>query len=88
MPFAKKGASGLTVRLDVRVAPAEKARLREIADTAGIAVAELVGRALWGGPSYRVRTRRPSVSYGAWVACSSWFTARAVALTAVRRLPH
>jgi hypothetical protein len=42
MPFAKKGASGLTVRLDVRVAPAEKARLREIAAAEGVAVAELV----------------------------------------------
>jgi hypothetical protein len=50
MPFAKKGVSGLTVRLDVRVAPAEKARLREIADTAGIAVAELVRARASGRP--------------------------------------
>jgi hypothetical protein len=50
MPFAKKGVSGLTVRLDVRVAPAEKARLREIADTAGIAVAELVRARALGRP--------------------------------------
>jgi hypothetical protein len=50
MPFARKGASGLTVRLDVRVAPAEKATLREIADTAGIAVAELVRARALGRP--------------------------------------
>ena len=35
---------------DVRVAPAEKARLREIADTAGIAVAELVRARALGRP--------------------------------------
>jgi hypothetical protein len=44
MPFGKKGAAGLTERLDVRVAPGEKAQLRAIADAAGIVVAELVRR--------------------------------------------
>ena len=50
MPFAKKGASGLTVRLDVRVAPVEKARLREIAAAEGVAVAELVRARALGRP--------------------------------------
>jgi hypothetical protein len=50
MPFAKKGAAGLTVRLDVRVAPAEKARLREIAAAEGVAVAELVRARALGRP--------------------------------------
>jgi len=42
VPFRKKGQSGLTERLDVRVAPAEKAEIRAIAKDAGLAVAELV----------------------------------------------
>ncbi len=42
MPFARKGARPLTERLDVRVAPDEKQRLREIARVAGVPVAELV----------------------------------------------
>jgi hypothetical protein len=42
MPFRKKGAAGLSERLDVRVAPAEKIRLRDLAAAAGIPVAELV----------------------------------------------
>jgi hypothetical protein len=50
MPFAKKGAAGLTQRLDVRVAPAEKARLRDLAATAGIPVAELVRTRALGRP--------------------------------------
>jgi hypothetical protein len=50
MPFGKKGAAGLTERLDVRVAPGEKAQLRAIADTAGIVVAELVRRRALGRP--------------------------------------
>ena len=48
--FANKGAAGLTERLDVRVAPAEKAQLRAIADAAGIAVAELVRLRALGRP--------------------------------------
>jgi hypothetical protein len=50
MPFAKKSAAGLTARLDVRVAPGEKAQLRAIADAAGIAVAELVRLRALGRP--------------------------------------
>src|SRR5690348_1634746 len=47
MAFGNKGAAGLTARLDVRVAPAEKVAIREMAAAAGMAVAELVrGRAL------------------------------------------
>jgi len=50
MPFARRGAAGLTERLDVRVAPVEKLQLRDIADTAGIAVAELVRQRALGRP--------------------------------------
>ena len=42
MPFALKETAGLTERLDVRVAPAEKEQLRRIAAGAGISVAELI----------------------------------------------
>jgi hypothetical protein len=42
MPFRKKGPSGLTERLDVRVAPVEKERLRAFAAGAGLTVSELV----------------------------------------------
>jgi hypothetical protein len=48
MPFARRGSAALTARLDVRMAPAEKAQLREIADAAGIDVAELVRRRALG----------------------------------------
>jgi hypothetical protein len=50
MPFARKGAAGLTERLDVRVAPGEKARLRATANAAGVAVAELVRARALGHP--------------------------------------
>jgi len=50
MPFGRKGATGLTERLDVRVAPDEKEQLRAIADAAGIVVAELVRRRALGRP--------------------------------------
>src|SRR6185312_758797 len=50
MPFAKKGADGLTERLDVRVAPAEKVRLRDLAAVAGMPVAELVRTRALGRP--------------------------------------
>jgi hypothetical protein len=50
MPFANKGAAGLTERLDVRVAPAEKARLRAMAAVAGVPVAELVRARALGRP--------------------------------------
>jgi hypothetical protein len=42
MPFRKKGATGLTERLDVRVSPEEKQQLRSLAARAGMPVAELV----------------------------------------------
>ena len=50
MPFARRGSDALTERLDVRVAPAEKARLRTIAAAAGITVAELVRARALGRP--------------------------------------
>jgi hypothetical protein len=50
MPFGKKGTTGLTERLDVRMAPGEKAQLRAIADAAGIVVAELVRQRALGRP--------------------------------------
>ncbi len=50
MPFRKKGAAGLTKRLDVRVSPDEKARLRAIAAAAGMPVAELVRLRSLGRP--------------------------------------
>jgi hypothetical protein len=42
MPFARKGTTALTERLDVRVAPGEKEQLRRVAADAGISVAELI----------------------------------------------
>jgi hypothetical protein len=50
VPFRRKGAAGLTERIDVRVAPAEKAQLRGIARDAGIAVSELVRLRALGQP--------------------------------------
>ena len=50
MPFIRHGAAALTERLDVRVAPAEKAQLRALAGTAGITVAELVRERALGRP--------------------------------------
>jgi hypothetical protein len=50
MPFRKKSASGLTERLDVRVAPGEKAEVRAIAKAAGLAVSELVRLRVLGRP--------------------------------------
>jgi hypothetical protein len=50
MPFGRKGPTGLTARLDVRVAPAEKAQLRAIAEAAGVRVAELVRLRALGRP--------------------------------------
>jgi hypothetical protein len=50
MPFARKGSAELTERLDVRVAPAEKARLRALAAAAGVPVAELVRARALGRP--------------------------------------
>jgi hypothetical protein len=50
MPFAKKGDAGLTARLDVRMAPGEKERIRRLAWVAGIPVAELVRCRALGQP--------------------------------------
>jgi hypothetical protein len=50
MPFGRKGPAGLTERLDVRVAPVEKAQLRAVADAAGLPVAELVRLRALGRP--------------------------------------
>jgi hypothetical protein len=50
VPFRKKGAAGLTARLDVRVAPAEKAELRAFARDAGLPVSELVRLRALGRP--------------------------------------
>ncbi len=50
MPFHRKGVAPLTERLDVRVADDEKARLRKIAQDAGLAVAELVRLRALGRP--------------------------------------
>ena len=50
MPFRKKASAGLTARLDVRVAPAEKEQLGVIARDAGLAVAELVRLRALGRP--------------------------------------
>jgi hypothetical protein len=50
MPFTRHGPAALTHRIDVRVAPVEKARLREFADDAGITVAELVRQRALGRP--------------------------------------
>ncbi len=52
VPFRRKAALGLTERLDVRVAPAEKAQLRGIARDAGVAVSELVRLRALGRPVF------------------------------------
>jgi len=50
MAFRKKGSVALTERLDVRVAPAEKLALCEMAAAAGMPVAELVRARALGRP--------------------------------------
>ncbi len=50
MPFGRKGGAGLTERLDVRMAPAEKEQLCVMARAAGLAVAELVRLRALGRP--------------------------------------
>jgi hypothetical protein len=50
VPFVRKGKAALTERLDVRMAPQEKAQLRAIAASAGVAVAELVRLRSLGKP--------------------------------------
>ena len=50
MPSVKKGAAGLTERLDVRVSPAEKEDLRGLAVAVGLSVADLVRSRALGRP--------------------------------------
>jgi hypothetical protein len=50
MPFVRKRTDPLTERLDVRMAPVEKAQLRQIAADAGVPVAELVRLRTLGRP--------------------------------------
>ncbi|HZL17814.1 MAG TPA: MobB mobilization protein [Polyangia bacterium] len=50
MPFRRKGPTGLTARLDVRVAPGEKEDLGVNARDAGFTVAELVRLRALGRP--------------------------------------
>ena len=42
MPFRKKGPSGLTERLNIRLAPGEKQQLRGTARDGGLSVSDLV----------------------------------------------
>ncbi|WP_298702112.1 MobB mobilization protein [uncultured Variovorax sp.] len=48
MPFAVQGAEALSEKIAVRLTHAEKARLREDADLAGLSVSELVRRRYFG----------------------------------------
>lgn len=48
MPFQVQGAEALTDKIAVRLTPAEKAKLREDADLAGLSVSELVRRRYFG----------------------------------------
>ena len=48
MPFAVQGAEALTEKIAVRLTPAEKAKLRDDADLAGLSVSELVRRRYFG----------------------------------------
>src|SRR5579871_6067610 len=50
VPFRSKGTTGLTARLNVRLAPAEKAELGALAREAGLAVSELVRLRALGRP--------------------------------------
>jgi hypothetical protein len=50
MAFRSKAEVGLTERLDVRVTPAEKDRVRALARAAGLAVSELVRLRALGRP--------------------------------------
>ena len=48
MPFEIKGSEALTERVGVRFTGGEKAKLRELADDAGLSVSELVRRITFG----------------------------------------
>lgn len=50
MPFSVKGPEALSVKVDMRVSPREKAQLKEDAALAGISVGELVRRRFYGRP--------------------------------------
>lgn len=50
MPFEVKGLKALTAKIAVRLAPDEKAKLREDAHLAGLCVSELVRRRYFGRP--------------------------------------
>ena len=48
MPFSVQGEEALSEKIAVRLTPAEKAKLREDADLAGLSVSELVRRRYFG----------------------------------------
>ena len=48
MPFEIQGVEALSDKIAVRLTPAEKAKLREDADLAGLSVSELVRRRYFG----------------------------------------
>jgi hypothetical protein len=50
MPFEKHGKEPLDAVINVRLTAAEKARLKEDADLAGVSVSELVRRRYFGRP--------------------------------------
>lgn len=50
MPFEKQGPEPLDAVINVRLTAAEKARLKEDADLAGLSVSELVRRRYFGRP--------------------------------------
>lgn len=50
MPFTQQGPERLDTVITVRLTPAEKAKLREDADLAGLSVSELVRRRYFGKP--------------------------------------
>lgn len=50
MPFEVRGAESLDAVVNVRLTAAEKARLKEDADLAGLSVSELVRRRYFGRP--------------------------------------
>ena len=50
MPFRKKGPASLTERLNIRLAPGEKQKLRGIAHDGGLSVSDLVRLRALGRP--------------------------------------
>ena len=89
MPFRKKSPSGLTKRLDVRVAPGEKAEIRAIAKDAGLAVSELVRLRVLGRPVVGIATATtvpvaPAVSISSRSGSSTSYAATASAKPAAK----